>query len=75
MMNLKVICKSPSANWLLLWTEWQIEGFWKSKDGRLRPWRVSFVEKVGLEVMGGIRTGAQSASQADVMVWAKEMRW
>lgn len=29
---------------------------------------MSFVEKVGLEVMGGIRTGAQSASQAYVMV-------
>lgn len=55
---------NQSAIWLLLWTEWCIEGFWKRKwcHGRLGPSRMNFVRKVGLEVLGGISNGKQGTT-------------
>lgn len=44
--------------------------FWKAEATRM-----TFVEKVGLEVFGGIRTGEQRALRAEVMVSAKVKRW
>lgn len=40
----------------------------KESHGRLRSSRMTFVEEVGLEVLGGIRAGEQRTLPADVMV-------